>query len=85
MPDLVAGVWTGWEDQAIHFEELSMGQGANMALPVFGLFVQKLLADKDFAVIAESQFEAPQGFNVELDCDRAKQQQQTNPYRQREY
>jgi penicillin-binding protein 1A len=85
MPDLVAGVWTGWEDQAIHFEDLTMGQGANMALPVFGLFMQKLLADKDFSSIAESQFEAPQGFNVELDCDRVRQQQQTNPYRQREY
>jgi hypothetical protein len=56
-----------------------------MALPVFGLFMQKLLADKDFSSIAESQFEAPQGFNVELDCDRIRQQQQTNPYRQREY
>jgi penicillin-binding protein 1A len=84
-PDLVAGVWTGWEDQAIHFEDITMGQGANMALPVYGLFMQKLLADKDFAAIAESQFEAPQGFNVNLDCDMVKQQQQTNPYRQREY
>jgi penicillin-binding protein 1A len=85
MPDLVAGVWTGWEDQAIHFEDLSMGQGANMALPVFGIFMQKLLADKDFSVIAESQFEAPPGFNVDLDCDRVKREQQGNPYRQREY
>ncbi|MBP7027691.1 MAG: transglycosylase domain-containing protein [Bacteroidales bacterium] len=85
MPDLVAGVWTGWEDQAIHFEDLSMGQGANMALPVFGIFMQKLLADKDFSVIAESQFEAPPGFNVDLDCDRVNREQQGNPYRQREY
>ncbi|HNX84595.1 MAG TPA: transglycosylase domain-containing protein, partial [Bacteroidales bacterium] len=84
MPDLVAGVWTGWEDQAIHFEDLSMGQGANMALPVFGIFMQKLLADKDFSVIAESQFEAPPGFNVDLDCDRVNREQQGNPYRQRE-
>ena len=85
MPDLVAGVWTGWEDQSIHFEDLSMGQGANMALPVFGLFMQKLLADKEFASMAESQFEAPQGFNVNLDCDMVKRDQQVNPYRQREY
>ena len=85
MPDLVAGVWTGWEDQAIHFEDLSMGQGANMALPVFGIFMQKLLADKDFSMIAESQFEAPPGFNVDLDCDRVNREQQGNPYRQREY
>jgi penicillin-binding protein 1A len=85
MPDLVAGVWTGWEDQSIHFEDLSMGQGANMALPVFGLFMQKLLADKEFASMAESQFEAPQGFNVNLDCDMVKRDQQVNPFRQREY
>jgi len=85
MPDLVAGVWTGWEDQAIHFEDLSMGQGANMALPVFGIFMQKLLADKDFSVMAESQFEAPPGFNIELDCDKVVREQQGNPFRQREY
>jgi penicillin-binding protein 1A len=85
MPDLVAGVWTGWEDQAIHFEDLSLGQGANMALPVYGIFLQKLLADKDFASMAATDFEAPPGFNVELDCDRVKLEQQGNPYRQREY
>ncbi len=85
MPDLVAGVWTGWEDQAIHFEDLSLGQGANMALPVYGIFLQKLLADKDFASLGEAVFEAPPGFNVELDCDRVKSQQQGSPYRQREY
>jgi len=85
MPDLVAGIWTGWEDQAIHFEELSLGQGANMALPVFGLFLQKLSADKDFAPTVESQFEAPAGYNVELDCDNVKNKQQGSSYRQREY
>jgi penicillin-binding protein 1A len=85
MPDLVAGVWTGWEDQAIHFEDLSLGQGSNMALPVFGLFMQKLLADKDFAPIGTALFEAPANFNVELDCENARKQQQNSPYRQREY
>ncbi len=85
MPDLVAGVWTGWEDQAIHFEELALGQGANMALPVFGIFLQKLFADSDFASMADSRFEAPANFNVDLDCDNVRNQQQGNPYRQREY
>ncbi|MGE5348624.1 MAG: transglycosylase domain-containing protein [Actinomycetota bacterium] len=85
MPDLVAGVWTGWEDQAIHFEDLSMGQGANMALPVYGIFLQKLLADKDFSSLGQTAFEAPPGFNVELDCDKVKKEQQGSPYRQREY
>jgi penicillin-binding protein 1A len=85
LPDLVAGVWTGWEDQAIHFEDLSMGQGANMALPVFGIFMQKLLADKEFATFGETDFEAPSGFNVELDCDKIRRNQQGSQYRQREY
>ena len=85
-PNLVAGVWTGWEDQAIHFEDLSLGQGSNMALPVFGLFLQKLFADPDFASMANDTFESPSNFNVDLDCDRVNSQQQNrNPARQKYY
>lgn len=85
MPDLVAGVWTGWEDQAIHFEELDLGQGANMALPVFGIFLNKLFADPRFAPMTTSVFEAPANFNVDLDCDKASRQQQRTTYRQQYY
>ena len=85
MPDLVAGVWTGWEDQAIHFEDLSLGQGANMALPVFGIFLQKLFDDPDFAPMSTSKFEAPANFNVELDCGKVTRQEQGSPIRQRQY
>jgi penicillin-binding protein 1A len=85
LPDLVAGVWTGWEDQAIHFEDLSLGQGANMALPVVGLFLQRLLADEVFAPYGQSVFEAPSNFNVELDCDNVREKQQGSSLRQREY
>jgi penicillin-binding protein 1A len=85
MPDLVAGVWTGWEDQAIHFEDLSLGQGSNMALPVLGIFLQKLFADEGFAPYGESVFEAPSNFNIDLDCDHAREQQQGSSLRQREY
>jgi penicillin-binding protein 1A len=85
MPDLVAGVWTGWEDQAIHFEELDLGQGANMALPVFGIFLNKLFADPVFSPMAGSVFEAPPNFNVEIDCDHLNGKQQRSPYRQQYY
>jgi penicillin-binding protein 1A len=85
LPDLVAGVWTGWEDQAIHFEDLSLGQGSNMALPVFGIFMQKIFADPEFAPMSESLFEAPANFNIELDCDRAAVKNQRSPYRQQYY
>ena len=85
LPDLVAGVWTGWEDQAIHFEDLSLGQGSNMALPVFGIFLNKVLADPEFVPMAESFFEAPANFNIVLDCDRAAGKNQRSPYRQQYY
>ncbi len=85
-PNLVAGVWTGWEDQSIHFEEMTLGQGSNMALPVFGLFLQKLFADPELSGMAEDTFEAPANFTVDLDCDKGKNQlQNRNPYRQQQY
>lgn len=71
-PNLVAGVWSGWEDQAIHFENLSEGQGANMALPVFALFLQKIYSDPQFGILEADEFERPAGFNVNLDCDQVR-------------
>ncbi|MFO7851357.1 MAG: transglycosylase domain-containing protein [Bacteroidota bacterium] len=74
-PNLVGGVWTGWEDQAIHFESLTLGQGANMALPVFGLFLQKLYADPELGIMEADEFDEPPGFDIELDCDKVKDQE----------
>src|SRR5574344_1597471 len=37
-PELVAGVWSGANYRSIHFEDLTRGQGSNMALPIFGRF-----------------------------------------------
>jgi penicillin-binding protein 1A len=73
-PNLVGGVWSGWEDQAIHFEDLRTGQGANMALPIFAEFLKKVYADPEFSHMAEDIFESPPGFNLELDCDKLKAQ-----------
>ncbi len=73
-PNLVGGVWTGWEDQAIHFETLSEGQGANMALPVFAMFLQKVYADPQFGIMEADEFERPSNFNMELDCDKVKRE-----------
>lgn len=71
-PNLVAGVWSGWEDQAIHFETLGEGQGANMALPVFAIFLKKVYSDPQFSYLEEDVFERPSDFNWELDCDKVK-------------
>lgn len=44
-PNLVTGTWVGGEDRDIHFDYMSDGQGASIALPVAGLFYQKVFAD----------------------------------------
>jgi penicillin-binding protein 1A len=69
-PNLVGGVWSGWEDQAIHFETLGEGSGANMALPVMAIFLKKVYADPQFGIMEADEFERPSNFNMELDCNK---------------
>ncbi len=84
-PNLVGGVWSGWEDQAIHFETLGEGQGANMALPVMAIFLRKVYDDPEFGIMETDEFERPSGFNMELDCDKVKREstRRDNPLRDR--
>jgi penicillin-binding protein 1A len=69
-PELVTGVWTGGDLRAIHFEGLSMGQGANMALPVYGYFMNKLYRDRTLGYSQGTRFEVPEGFRMDLDCSK---------------
>lgn len=73
-PNLVGGVWSGWEDQAIHFETLGEGQGAAMALPIMGIFLRKVYDDPQFGIMESDEFERPAGFSIELDCDKVKRE-----------
>jgi len=73
-PNLVGGVWSGWEDQSIHFETIGEGQGANMALPVFAMFLQKVYADPLLGIMEADEFESPSNFNIELDCDKVNKE-----------
>ena len=45
-PNLVSGAWVGGENRSIHFDRTELGQGANMALPIWALYMQKVYADK---------------------------------------
>ncbi len=47
-PGLVAGVWVGGEYRSVHFRSGALGQGARAAMPVWGYFLSKVLADKRF-------------------------------------
>jgi penicillin-binding protein 1A len=84
-PNLVAGVWCGWEDRSIHFETLTEGQGANVALPIFALFLKKVYNDPQFGIMEADEFEKPVNFNMELDCDKVKREssRRDNPLRNR--
>jgi penicillin-binding protein 1A len=71
-PDLVSGVWSGCEDRAVHFRTTQLGQGANVALPIWGLYMKKVYADPTLNYSKEG-FEAPEKpFGVELDCSKYK-------------
>ena len=48
--DIVTGVWVGCEDRSAHFRSTAMGQGANTALPVFGLYAKKCYGDKSLGL-----------------------------------
>jgi penicillin-binding protein 1A len=68
-PQLVAGVWTGCEDRAIHFRSTNLGEGANTALPIFALFMKKVYADGSLG-IKKGDFEPPKGgLTITLDCN----------------
>lgn len=67
--DLVTGVWVGAEDRAAHFRSVSLGSGTNMALPMWGYYMNKVWADEDLKYEAK-EFEKPESLkDVNFDCD----------------
>ena len=71
-PDLVTGVWVGAEDRSVRFSGIGNGQGANMALPIFGYYMNKVYADSTI-IISKEDFEKPEEpLTIELDCNTYK-------------
>lgn len=69
-PNLVAGVWTGAEDRSVHFQNLAFGQGANMALPIYATFLQKVYSDPSLGVSPNDDWQRPViGGNINLNCE----------------
>ena len=68
-PDLVTGVWVGGEDRAIRFSNLEKGSGTNMALPIWGYYMNKVYADKTLD-ISKGDFEKPsEPIDIKLNCE----------------
>jgi penicillin-binding protein 1A len=68
VPKLTAGVWVGAEDRQVHFESTRLGGGSNMALPIWGLFMQKVMNDKSIGINNGESFVAPPGWDMDLSC-----------------
>ena len=68
-PDLSGGVWTGADLRSIHFKNITYGQGANMALPIWGHFLKKVFADESLNYSQDVAFKKPANFNINLDCN----------------
>lgn len=74
-PDLTTGVWTGAEDRAVHFRTIGLGQGSNMALPVWGIYMNKIYADSSLK-ISKGDFPKPlSDVALEFDCELYEQEQ----------
>lgn len=79
VPNLVTGVWVGGEERSIRFDNGAYGQGANMALPIWALYMQRVYADEALQ-ISKANFEIPAGIDLNrLDCSNYRETGSDNP------
>lgn len=72
VPNLCTGVWVGNQDRAAHFKSLKYGQGATMALPIWGIYMKKCYADDSMTFkVSEKPFERPANLSITVDCWKA--------------
>jgi penicillin-binding protein 1A len=67
-PSLVNAVWVGGEDRSIHFDQMSLGQGANTSLPIWSLYMQKVYEDKTLFYDKNESFDVPTWFKPNKGC-----------------
>ncbi|WP_185872002.1 transglycosylase domain-containing protein [Blattabacterium cuenoti] len=62
IPNLTTGVWVGWEDRFSHFENIKLGQGANMALPIWAYYMKSLYKDINLIYHDQLFFRKPKNY-----------------------
>ena len=75
VPNLVTGVWVGGEDRAVHFKSITYGQGAAMALPIWGVYMKSCYANSDLG-ISKAEFEEPKDLSINVDCSKSQDSQE---------
>lgn len=68
VPNLATGVWVGGEDRSVRFPSITYGQGATLALPIWGMYMKDVYAN-DSLQISKEEFEAPKNLSIRIDCD----------------
>ena len=73
-PKLATAIWTGGEVRSIHFRNMTFGQGAAQALPIFGYYMRGIYSDSQLR-FPRGEFEMPnEPLDTELDCSRFQQE-----------
>jgi len=72
VPNLVTGVWVGGEERATHFKTVTYGQGASMALPIWGMYMKANYKNKDLG-ISDKAFPKPKDLSINVDCTKIKE------------
>lgn len=73
VPNLVTGVWVGGEDRSTHFESITYGQGASMALPIWANYIRDCYNNEDLH-ISKEEFLVPEDLSIETDCEKWKEE-----------
>ena len=60
-PTITAGVWVGCESPKVRFSSTALGQGANAALPIWGIWMKKVLEDGTLGIKSTDTFQVPEG------------------------
>ncbi|MCU0328396.1 MAG: transglycosylase domain-containing protein [Chitinophagales bacterium] len=73
-PQLLAGVWTGCDDRLVRFRSTGLGQGAAMALPIWGKYFSKVYQDKTLGYSFDAKFPEFQEETrtIPIDCGKYK-------------
>lgn len=74
-PNLVSGAWVGGELRSIHFDGIAMGQGANMALPIWANYMLDVYRDTSVGIAQKDTFERPTNFSIQLNCKESQEQE----------
>jgi penicillin-binding protein 1A len=77
VPNLVTGVWVGGEERATHFKTIYYGQGASMALPIWGLYMKQNYENPDLGV-SQADFERPEELTIRVDCNKPVEEEEEN-------